>query len=406
MAAVAGIGTSYNTEYLIGALHKTATNEAPFFAMIGGFNGIVSEKKKQFSWSTIDNDAPSQDASLEGGSASFSHRSRAEIYNVLEIHDEAFQLTWTQQAVTDQVGASTLSILGPQVVQDESSLQGELKLEKIASDIDYSFLNGTFVDDTDAATARKTRGVLTAATTNLQTASETAPYGTTLTSVTVEADDNLFTKTSHGLQVGDEVELTALTGGTGLATGTAYFVVTATADTFSVSATRGGSAINVTLDGSAITVIKRNPLTKQRFDKLLRTMRDNGAKLKEPVLLAPTFQKQRISDIFGFAPADRNVGGVNVKTIENDITGAKLGVVLIRNMPADRIAVVDVAVCKPHMLYIPPKQNRMGGHLIQTPVPHDKSADAWRYYCEVGLEYGPEWYHGQIDGLTTDEALG
>lgn len=403
MAAVSGIGTSYNTEYLLGDLHKTATNEAPFFAMIGGLHGAQSARKKQFSWQTIDNAAPAQDTALEGGAASFSHRSRAEIYNVLEIHDEAFQLTWTQQAAVDQVGAATISILGNQPVQDESGLQSELKLQKIAADIDYGFFNGAFVDDTDINTERATRGVLTAATTNVQDAVEAAPYGTTLTSVTVEADDELFTKTSHGLQVGDEVEITAITNGTPFAVGTAYWVVFASADTFKLSTSRGGTAVNCTLDGTAITVKKRNPLTKARVNKLLRTMRANGAKFVKPVLFAGTFQKQKVSDLYGYAPESRNVGGVNVKVIETDVVD--LHVQLVRNIPADKLAIVDVGVCKPHMLNIPAKQGRMGGHLIMTPVPHDKSADAWRFYCEVGLEYGPEWYHGQIDGLTTDEAL-
>ena len=403
MGAVSGIGTSYNTEYLLGDLHKVATNEAPLFAMTGGWHGVKSEHKKQFSWSTIDNDAPSQDVVLEGAAATFSHRDRSEIYNVLQIHDEAFQLTWTQQAAVDQVGAATISILGEQVVQDESGLQSELKLQKIASDIDYSFFQGEFVDDTNISTARKTRGVLTATTTNVQTASEAAPYGTTLTSVSVEADDNLFTKTSHGLQVGDEIEITAITNGTPLAVGTAYWVITATADTFSVSTERGGSAVNVTADGTSITILKRNPLTKARVNKLLRTMRANGAKFVRPVLFVPTFQKQRVTDLYAYAPADRNIGGVNVKTVETDL--CDLDVQLVRNMPADQAAIVDVAFCKPHMMKIPAKQGRMGGHLIMTPVPHDKSADAWRFYCEVGLEYGPEYFHGKIDGLTTDEAL-
>lgn len=403
MAAVSGIGTSYNTEYLLGALHKTATNEAPLFAITGGINGAVSEKKKQFSWQTIDNDAPAQDVVLEGAAASFSHRSRAEIYNVLQIHDEAFQLTWTQQAVTDQVGGSTISILGDQPVHDESGLQAELKLQKIASDIDYSFFNGAFVDDTNISTARSTRGVLTAATTSLLTVSETAPYGTTLSGVTAEADDELLTKTAHGLLVGDEVEITAITNGTPLATGTAYWVVFASADTFKLSTTRGGTAVNVTVDGTSITIVKRNPLSKARINKLLRTMRGNGAKFMRPMLFGTTFQKQKISDIYGFAPQSVNVGGVNVEVIETDV--GRIGFSLVRNMPDDRLALLDVAFMKPHMLNIPAKNGRMGGHIIQTPVPHDKSADAWRFYCEVGLEYGPEWFHGQIDGLTTDESL-
>lgn len=55
-----------------------------------------------------------------------------------------------------------------------------------------------------------------------------------------------ITKTSHNLNVGDQVEFVSGTGFTGLTPGTAYYVVAApTADTFQVSATSGGTAIAV-----------------------------------------------------------------------------------------------------------------------------------------------------------------
>lgn len=75
-------------------------------------------------------------------------------------------------------------------------------------------------------------------------------------SVTGEADDNTFTSTAHGLTAGDKVQFTALTGGTGLSTGTDYYVIAAglTANAFRVSATAGGSEVNFTTDVTAGTV--------------------------------------------------------------------------------------------------------------------------------------------------------
>lgn len=403
--AVSGVGTSYNLDYLVGALFKVATNEAPFFGMIGGLNGAKSTKTKQISWQSIDNVAPAQPAVLEGATPTGAERTRTQIYNALQIHQEAIELTFTQQAVTDQIRASSVQILGEQPVQSEASLQTQLKMEKISSDIDYSFFNGVFVDDTDINTARQTRGIFAAAT-NIDLASETAPYGTTLTGATATASTDLMTKAAHGLQNGDEIELTLITSGAaGLAVGTAYWVVGATANTWQLAATRGGAAIDITTDGTTMTVLKRNPLTKARMNHLLRTMYTGGAKFRQPVIFCGAYQKQRISDVYGFAPMDRSLGGVNIETIETD--QGTFGVKLVRNVPSDRLAVVDVSVCKPVFLDIPanPQSGRAGGHLLLHPLAQVGATDKWQMYCEVGLEYGPGNWHGYLDGLTTDEGL-
>lgn len=73
----------------------------------------------------------------------------------------------------------------------------------------------------------------------------TSPYGAAAT--------DLLTSTAHGLAVGDRVSFTTLTGGTGLATDTPYFVIASglTANAFKVSTTSGGSAVNFTTDITA-----------------------------------------------------------------------------------------------------------------------------------------------------------
>lgn len=82
--------------------------------------------------------------------------------------------------------------------------------------------------------------------------------GTALTSVTAEADDDLITKASHGLETGDPFVISAMTGGTGLSTGTRYWAIKASSSTFKAATSRAnalaGTAIDITLDGSAMTV--------------------------------------------------------------------------------------------------------------------------------------------------------
>jgi hypothetical protein len=59
-----------------------------------------------------------------------------------------------------------------------------------------------------------------------------------------------FTSNGHSLQVGDEVELSALTGASGLVAGR-YFVQSATTNTFTLSATRGGALVTAVTSGTA-----------------------------------------------------------------------------------------------------------------------------------------------------------
>ena len=77
--------------------------------------------------------------------------------------------------------------------------------------------------------------------------------------VTGVAATDLFTANGHGYAVGDRVEFSALTGGTGITPGQSYFVIASglTANAFRVSATLGGATINFTTDLTAGTVARR-----------------------------------------------------------------------------------------------------------------------------------------------------
>jgi hypothetical protein len=52
------------------------------------------------------------------------------------------------------------SIIGNQPVQDELSFQLDMAMKRAARDIEFSFLRGSYVADTNVGTARKTRGML------------------------------------------------------------------------------------------------------------------------------------------------------------------------------------------------------------------------------------------------------
>jgi hypothetical protein len=114
--------------------------------------------------------------------------------------------------------------------------------------------------------------------------------------------------------------------------------------------------------------------------------------------MANAFQKQKLSSIYGsalsLAPRDRNVGGVNIQTIETDF--GEVGIVYDRHLPADDVVIVDLAFCKPVFLDIPGK-----GHFFVEPLAQSGAAYKFQVYGEIGLEYGPEQFHAKITNLST-----
>lgn len=73
--------------------------------------------------------------------------------------------------------------------------------------------------------------------------------------VTGVAATDVISDSGHPFVNGDQLTFTSLTGGTGLVTGTVYFVVNSVAGTsYQLSATSGGAAINFTTDISAANI--------------------------------------------------------------------------------------------------------------------------------------------------------
>ena len=135
-------------------------------------------------------------------------------------------------------------------------------------------------------------------------------------------------------------------------------------------------------------------LTKTHVDTLLRTMAGSGAVFNNMVLFCNAYQKQKLSDIYGYAPEDRNVGGVNIKQIETDF--AMLGIVWAPKLTTSTILVADLSVCRPVFAPVPDK-----GVLFYEELAKVGASEKGQIYGQIGLDYGPEEYHGTITGLAT-----
>ncbi len=135
-------------------------------------------------------------------------------------------------------------------------------------------------------------------------------------------------------------------------------------------------------------------LSKNIFDQLLRTMASNGATFTNTVIFVNAFQKQMLSSLYGYAPQSRNVGGVAINQIETDF--AIIGVVWAPKIPTDTVLIADLSVCTPVFLPVPGK-----GVLFYEELAKVGASEKGQIYGQIGLDYGPEEFHGKITGLAT-----
>jgi len=230
---------------------------------------------------------------------------RGQDVNTVQIWQRQISVSYAKQSVAGQVTADAttglVDIRDDQPVQNERDFQIMAHMRQLSLNIDYTFLNGAYNQATDAATAAKTRGVITAATTNTVAAS------------------------------------------------------------------------GATLD-------------KALIDQLLRTMAANGAEFLNTVIFVNAFQKQKVSDIYGYAPEDRNIGGYNIKQIETDF--AILGIVWAPNVPAATLLIADLAVCSPVFLPVPDK-----GVLFYEELSKTGASEKGQIYGQIGIDYGSRHHH-------------
>ena len=194
-------------------------------------------------------------------------------------------------------------------VPDERAWQIARTLEKIARDVEYTFLNGVYSKATSVSTANKTRGML-----------ELCSEGTTIAA------------------------------------------------------------------GS-------KKLTKENLQTLFKKMYDAGAIFSNMVLWVNSTQKQLITDIYSYAPTDRNLGGTNIKQLETDF--GNIGISLNRFMPQDTVLAAEMSAIAPVFQPVPGKGNFFYEELAKT-----GAAEEGQIFGQIGLDHGPAFLHGTITGLT------
>ena len=392
MAGITGLGTTYNLPNYTGILYQLSRSETPFFSAIGGLSGGRQTTETAFEWQTFDlRDAAQPDGIVEGADAPTAQaRVRANVANVVQIHQEAVSIAYSKLAAIGLKSGVNSEQTNP--VRNELDWQVEVMLKQMVRDIEVSFLTGAYQAPANNSTGRKTRGLLTAATTNAMDVK-----GAALPTVTATASTNKVASTSHGLVNGDSVIFTALTGGAGLVTGVPYYVVNKGTNDFEVSTVKGGTAVDITTDASAATAYKLTALTVTHVEDLLQRIFEAGGMDETSTIIVNASQKKALSAVYGAAyakanPVQGNVGGVSVSVLETDF--GRLNIMLNPHMPKHQLAVAQLGQCSPVYLEVPGK-----GHFFAEPLAKTGASDKVMLYGEVGLAYGNEKAHGVISGL-------
>ena len=94
-------------------------------------------------------------------------------------------------------------------------------------------------------------------------------------------------------------------------------------------------------------------------------------------------------------PAARNINGISLSSVVTPI-----GVVYLylgEYLPAGTALLLNLSVLAPVFQPVPGKGNFFLEALAKT-----GAGEKYQLFGQIGLDHGPEWYHGKFTGISTD----
>jgi hypothetical protein len=167
----------------------------------------------------------------------------------------------------------------------------------------------------------------------------------------------------------------------------------------------GGSG-NAAKTRGIITAIATNAvaagthaLTTAHMNEAGKDLFDNGADMDNMAIWVNSWQKKKLTDLYGVVPEDRSIGGANITRVITDFFDAP--VFLDPNMPTDTVLIADMDYVKPVFLIVDhPTKGRMPPCFYES-LAQVGAGEIGHIYCQAGLDYGHEKQHAKITGLTT-----
>jgi len=285
----------------------------PMLAMAGGLTGGMITKNFDFPTSVAyalpaaGQNVRSETASLTA--PAIANVAKAQVFNTVQLMQHSIDVSYKVLASSGRLSGIATAGVQP-TIQDEVDFQIARKLEVIARDIEFSFIQGQYLAAANAAVAAQTRGI---------------------------------------------------TGAAG------------------ACALAGGTRVNNL--GAALTL--------PGMQTFLLAMYNAGAPFNNLVLYVGGRLKQVLSGIYGFAPTDRNVGGVNIQQLETDF--GRIGIVTSRFAPANTIAAIEMSVVAPVFMEVPGK-----GTIFYEELSKVGAGVQGQIFGLVGLDHGPAFAHGEL----------
>lgn len=93
-------------------------------------------------------------------------------------------------------------------------------------------------------------------------------------------------------------------------------------------------------------------------------------------------------------PANRNVNGINITTIVTPL--GDIGIATGQFLPAGTALFVDFDVVAPVYQPVPGK-----GNFFREPLSKTGAGETYQIFGQIGLDHGPEWFHGKMTGIAT-----
>ncbi|MGN1013831.1 MAG: DUF5309 family protein [Butyricicoccus sp.] len=160
---VTGAANSFNLPNFAGELFTASPTKTPFLTIIGGLSGGMKTESDEFSTGLLyefpDAAQPAISEQASQTAPEATALGREQKANVTQIFHESLTITYAKMANRGKL--SGLNISGQQAnPTSELDWQIARKLEKIARDVEYTFLNGTYNKATAVNEVNKTRGML------------------------------------------------------------------------------------------------------------------------------------------------------------------------------------------------------------------------------------------------------
>lgn len=138
-------------------------------------------------------------------------------------------------------------------------------------------------------------------------------------------------------------------------------------------------------------------LTKDMLQELFRNAATDGFDWSNAVIFVDAYNKQKISTIYGYAPQDRNIGGLNIKQIETDFGNV---MVVFEPTMGGTLGLFDMNKIVPVFRNIVGK----GIGVFYEDLAKVGASERGQLYGEMGIDYGSEYFHAKITNLTTAPA--